>query len=101
MFGVWLFFGYSVGQEVCCTAKPAQDLVVKGFDIVEGTVVKEVHFDVFDHILDLSFAFRIGFPAEVQAEGLFARISPERIGEDNVPAVFADHEHLILVIDNF
>ena len=80
---------------------PAQDLVVKGFDSVEGTVVKEVPFDIPDHILDLSLAFRIGFPAEVQAEGLFARIGPERIGEDKIPAVFTDHEHFILVIDHF
>src|SRR5690606_32663140 len=75
--GAGLFFGHGMGQGVGRAAKPSHGLIVERVDIVEGTVVEEVSFDIPDRILDLSLALRIGFPAEVKAEGLFPCIRPE------------------------
>src|SRR5680860_659572 len=87
-----------MGEAVGSTSQPSQYFVIKGFDVVVGTVVKKVLLYIFYHIFYFSLTLWICLAAKVKTETMCPGIPPEGFGQNNIPSVLTCYKDLVLVI---
>lgn len=99
-FLIWYRARGTVDHRIPCPAQPCLCFGIQVLDRAELPVEKEVLLDVFDGILNLALALRIGRAAEDHLERAALHIRLEDSCHAVVSKMFVVKEYCILVVDD-